>query len=100
MRRIYFLLLFFVNLSFSQVDLMSNTAKQIDTTQWQAVRDRIKDQTSFINVNPTGENYFKRARLKAYLQQFEEAIEDLTRLLNYLQISMIFIIIEGLIEND
>lgn len=67
----------FANFAFCQIDLMSTTAAQIDSSKWQSIRDRIKDQTIFINVNPTGENYFKRARLKVYLYDFKGAIEDL-----------------------
>jgi len=60
-----------------------NTATQLDTSEWKYIRDYIKDQTAFINISPDGELYYKRGQLKAKINDYQGAINDLNKSLEF-----------------
>ena len=76
MKKYLIVLVFVVANSFGQ-EMISNTAIAADTTYFCGIRNRIKDQTSFIKMNETGENYFKRAELYKQIQDWKNALSDL-----------------------
>lgn len=76
MRMLTLLVLFITTFSFAQTELINNTSVQIDTVRYQGIKNSIKDQTYFININPSAEKYFKRAQLKTQIGNYKGAIED------------------------
>ncbi|MBP7260825.1 MAG: tetratricopeptide repeat protein [Bacteroidia bacterium] len=78
MKRLLTLLILTNNFVFGQ-QLQDNTAMQTDTSNWKYIRDKIKDETFFINLSPSGEYYYNRGKLKGQIQDYEGAIADLNK---------------------
>ena len=59
--------------------VVSVYAQQQDTSNYEELRYKIKNEDFFLKYHPTAIHYFQRANCKMQLKMYDEAIEDYTK---------------------